>query len=108
MIFWTSEKIGGHINLTWSRVWRTCRIFSLFLSLLVSCYVHFDFRVVDFSPRGGGRGRGGDRGGFRGRGGGGDRGGFRGGRGGGDRGGRGGGRGKSAGKFVLFFQHSLI
>ena len=34
MIFWTCEKIGGHVNLTWSHVRRTCRIFSLFLSLL--------------------------------------------------------------------------
>ena len=34
MIFWTCEKIGGHVNLTWSHVRRTCRNFSLFLSLL--------------------------------------------------------------------------
>ena len=33
MIFWTCEKIGGHVNLTWSHVRRTCRYFSLFLSL---------------------------------------------------------------------------
>ena len=33
MIFWTCEKIGGHVNLTWSHVRRTCRNFSLFLSL---------------------------------------------------------------------------
>ena len=34
MIFWTCEKIGGHVNLTWSHVRRTCRNVSLFLSLL--------------------------------------------------------------------------
>ena len=33
MIFWACEKIGGHVNLTWSHVRWTCRIFSLFLSL---------------------------------------------------------------------------
>ena len=33
MIFWTCEKIGGHVNLTWSHVRRTCRNVSLFLSL---------------------------------------------------------------------------
>ena len=33
MIFWTSEKIGRHVNLTWSHVRRTCRHFYLFLSL---------------------------------------------------------------------------
>ena len=35
MIFWTSEKNGGHVNLTWSHVWRTCRHLSLFLSLFI-------------------------------------------------------------------------
>ena len=39
MIFWTCEKIGGHVNLTWSHVRRTCRNFSLFLSLLTDRYV---------------------------------------------------------------------
>ena len=33
MNFWTSEKIGGQVNLTWSLVRRTSRNFSLFLSL---------------------------------------------------------------------------
>ena len=31
--FWTSEKIGGQVNLTWSLVRWTSRHFSLFLSL---------------------------------------------------------------------------
>ena len=38
MIFWTSEKIGGHVNLTWSHVRRTCRHFSLFLSLISEAF----------------------------------------------------------------------
>ena len=32
--FWTSETIGGQVNLTWSLIQRTSRNFSLFLSLL--------------------------------------------------------------------------
>ena len=44
MIFWTSEKIGGHVNLTWSHVRRTCRNLSLFLSL--ACPSEFTFFSV--------------------------------------------------------------
>ena len=54
MIFWTCEKIGGHVNLTWSHVRRTCRHFSLFLSINLSymyrnthhCYCVITFNVV--------------------------------------------------------------
>ena len=46
MIFWTSEKIGGHVNLTWSHVRRTCRIV-----ILISIPVIWRYEYVADSNR---------------------------------------------------------